>query len=405
MHAGPIADRYESLDVLRGVAILGIFAVNIVAFGYTFQVLGNPSIVSAFEEPGGSFWWSISSGFFTHKFITIFSGLFGAGIVLMLGEEKSSPKTPIHRRRMFWLFMIGMVHAHLLWYGDILVPYAVTGFLIARARVWRSRTLVIVGTLLVIFNFGLFYLQDFSLGMMSPEEFKEMSEQMWSPPPDVLQAEIEKFRLGFFERIPHTIGNSLIFQGVQTIGFGFRTAGVMMFGIALYKTGFLTLRWRLSTYAILGVVCTALGLAGSLWGTHHHLMTEFNMLEVFPGQAALYWGSLFQSFGYAALVMLVCSFGGLIQLLRIPFAAAGRMALSNYLASTIIGILIFYGPPGLGKIGTMDYSQLAAVVGGVWLFILVWSSMWMALFRFGPAEWIWRSLTYGRLQPVLKNSD
>ncbi|MEO1136007.1 MAG: DUF418 domain-containing protein, partial [Pseudomonadota bacterium] len=78
------------------------------------------------------------------------------------------------------------------------------------------------------------------------------------------------------------------------------------------------------------------------------------------------------------------------------------MALSNYLLSTIIGVGIFYGPPGLGKIGTVSFEGLAMTVGAVWLFILAWSPIWLMVFRFGPFEWLWRTLTYGRLQPLLK---
>lgn len=399
MDASPASNRHESLDVLRGVAILGIFAVNIIGFGYTFQVFGNPSATPAFYEQGGAFWWMVSTGLFTQKFITIFSALFGAGIIMMLGEEKASPKIPIHRRRMFWLVVFGMLHAHLLWYGDILFPYAIIGFLVARSRIWRSRSLIIIGTILVILNFGLVALQGMAPTFMPPEEFIEMKNQTWAPPPEVLQAEMDKYRFGFFERIPFTVGNSLMFQVVQTLGFGLRTAGMMMFGMVLYRSGFLTLQWRPRLYGVLGLIFTVIGVLGSFWSAHHHIETEFSMLELFSGQAVLYWASLIQAFGYASLVMAICTIGGL-KILRMPFAAAGRMALSNYLASTIIGVMVFFGPPGLGRIGSMDFPGLARVVGGVWLFILIWSPIWLAVFRFGPAEWLWRTLTYGRLQPV-----
>jgi uncharacterized protein len=125
------------------------------------------------------------------------------------------------------------------------------------------------------------------------------------------------------------------------------------------------------------------------------------MFELFNGQAAQYWASLPHAFGYAALVMALCKLP-FLALLRAPFAAAGRMALSNYLACSIIGALLYYGPPGLGLIGKVNYTQMAVTVAVVWLAILVWSPLWLALFRFGPFEWLWRSLTYWRLQPLLK---
>jgi len=399
--ASPVTDRFQSLDILRGIAILGIFAVNILAFGFTFHVLANPSVVPVYNDAFGEFWYALSVTVFHQKFITIFSALFGAGIVLMLGEEKASPKISIHRRRMFWLLVIGMVHAHLFWYGDILVPYAVIGFLVARSRIWRVRNLLIAACILILINFGMFMLQGVSTQYMSPEELAEMKLQMWAPTRELLQVEYEKFRAGFFERIPFTIGNSVFFQIIQLVGFGARTAALMMIGMVLYRVGFLTLRWGVVPYLLLGVICSALGLFGSYWAVSHHHATDFSMAESLSGQAAIYWASLIQAFGYAAFIMGICKIDA-FKVLCAPFAAMGRMALSNYLASTLIGVLIFYGPPGLGKIGTMNFSQLAMIVGANWVFMLIWSSFWLSIFRFGPAEWIWRSLTYWRLQPMFK---
>ena len=404
MIAAPKTDRFESLDVLRGVAILGIFAVNILAFGFPWYAISNPTIFPDAFNNGGDFWWTLSTGAFQFKFITLFSAMFGAGIVLMVGEEPDSDKLPIHRRRMFWLLVIGIVHCYVIWYGDILAPYAIAGFLAAGARKWPVRQLLAVAAILIILNFGLYYLQDISLRYMSSEELAELVDQMWAPTPEKLQAEIDIYRSNIFERFPHAAFNALMAHLMQGGFLMMRTIGVMMIGMALYKSGFLTLRWPPMRYLAIGVIATAIGAAGSFWGTRNFINVEFNILAVFPGQAALYWSSLVQAFGYASLIMFLCTIPTL-KLLRAPFAAAGRMALSNYLASSIIGVLIFYGPPGLGKFASFSFADLAKVVGGVWLFILIWSPIWLSIFRFGPAEWAWRSLSYGWPQPMLETAN
>ncbi len=401
MQAGPRQERFESLDVLRGVAILGIFAVNILAFGFPWYAISNPTIVPELYRQGGAFWWTVSETLFQMKFITLFTAMFGAGVVLMVGEEKPSPKTAIHRTRMFWLFVIGMIHNYVFWYGDILVPYAIAGLIVAGARTWTPRRLLIVAAVLIALNFGVLYAQQFAFQYMSPEELDTMIAQMWAPPPDALEEEFELYRSGFFERVGPTAFDSFMSQIMQGLIFALRTIGIMMAGMALYKSGFLTLRWSAGVYFGLGAACAGIGAAGSYWAAQHSMSAGFDMLQSYPSSAALYWASLVQSFGYAALVMGLCTIAKL-KPLRAPFAAAGRMALTNYLASTFIGVFIFYGPPGLGKIGTMGFDGLAKVVAGVWLFILVWSPIWLALFRFGPFEWLWRTLTYGRAQPILR---
>jgi len=404
MTTTPKSDRFESLDVLRGVAILGIFAVNIIAFGYPFYALTNPSIFPDAYTDTGAFWWALSQGVFQFKFVTLFSAMFGAGIVLMIGEEPDSGKILIHQRRMFWLLIIGIIHCYVLWYGDILAPYAIAGFLVAGARIWPTRQLLIVATALITLNFGLYYLQDISLRYMSSEELTEVISAMWAPSPDKLQTEIELYRSGLFERLPHAAFNAFMAHLMQGGFLMMRTIGVMMIGMALYKSGFLTLRWSPMHYLLVGAVASALGAMGSFWSAQHAIQVDFNILTVFPGQAALYWASLIQAFGYASVVMFLCTLP-MLKLFRTPFAAAGRMALSNYLASTLIGVLIFYGPPGLGKFATFSFADLAKVVGSVWLFILVWSPVWLSVFRFGPGEWAWRSLSYRRLQPILKTAS
>ena len=213
----PATDRFESLDVLRGVAILGIFAVNILGFAFPFYALSNPTAFPEAMADGGAFWWTVSTAGFQFKFVTIFSALFGAGIVLMLGEDANTEKLSLHHRRMRWLLLIGLAHAYLVWYGDILVPYAVAGFLIAGARVWPPNKLYKVGAALILGTYSFFVLQEFGFLAMDAEMRDETIAEMWAPPPDQINAHIASYRGNIIERLPRLAEDTLMAQLTQGV--------------------------------------------------------------------------------------------------------------------------------------------------------------------------------------------
>ncbi len=401
MLAGPQQDRFESLDILRGVAVLGILAINIQAMAMPVAYFANPSLNTQFFVGEGRDIWGIASTFFQFKFITIFSALFGAGIVLMVGEEKPSPKFGLHYRRMFWLLILGSLHAYLIWFGDILTPYAIAGLIVVLARRWRVRTLFIVGFILIALASLMMVAQHFALEHMPAEQRDEMLAQMFAPPPEAIAAEIEAYRGGFFARLPETAPNALLFQMVQSIFLAPRNIGVMMFGMALYKMGFFTLGWSFLRYVILGAAALAIGYIGSNYATVQMFTVEFDPLRLAGAQSAQYWGSLPHAFGYSALVMALAKLP-FLGLIRAPFAAAGRMALTNYLMCSVIGVILYYGPPGFSRIGTVSYPEQAMTMAAIWIAILIWSPLWLARYRFGPFEWLWRSLTYWSPQPMRK---
>ena len=401
MLAGPRLERFESIDVLRGVAVLGIFVVNILAMAQPPAFFDNAALSPAFHTDEGRSLWTIMSTFFQFKFITIFSALFGAGIILMVGEDKPSPKVNVHYRRMAWLAVFGALHGFVLWYGDILLPYAISGSIAVLARRWRPRTLLIVaGVLLAVFP-ALLLLQHVSLGAMTPEQIAEAMGDTAPPTAEDIQSQIAAFRGAFPARLADMFTTSLQFEFMQGLALIPRHLGVMMSGMAFFKLGFFTMRWPFMTYLISGLVALAIGLAGSYYNAVATIAAEFDHLKLGLPLSALFVGSLFHSFGYAALIMALCQIPGL-GFLRLPFAAAGRMALTNYLACSFVGVFLYWGPPGLGRVGETPYPEMARVVGMMWIGILVWSPIWLALFRFGPFEWLWRSLTYWKVQPLLR---
>ena len=395
MIVAPKADRLVGIDALRGVAVLGILMMNVQTFAM---------VPSAYEYPLAHMdmtglnaeVWAIAHTFFSMKFITIFSALFGAGIMLMVGENES---TGVHYRRMLWLLAFGLLHAYLLWYGDILVPYALFGMLAVKARFWSPAKLAIWGFGLISLT-GLLVIGLFHAVMM----MKGFDPAIMGMTAEELAAAVAAHQTSYLTYLP---GNAMLTAGSEVgtlIVFGGRIIGVMFLGMALFKNGFLTGALKSSTYLGIALPSLLVGLGLSGWGAQHALAVNFALETAWQDSAANYIGSLIAALGYAAAVMFICKSGWFSWVVHV-FAATGRMAFTNYLTQTLIMTFIFIGAPGLGLFGTMERIDQAKLVLLVWALQLIWSPLWLSRFRFGPFEWAWRSLTYGRLQPLLRKSD
>lgn len=394
--AQPKFDRHFSIDAIRGIAVLGIFMMNIQAFAMVFEAYQFPQVHMDFTGANRDVWF-YSHVFFNLKFITIFSALFGAGIVLMLGEDKGA-SLGVHYRRMFWLLLIGLVHAWVFWAGDILVPYALLGMLVVLARRMPPLGLAIMGLILVTIT-GLLMAVGFSfLPMMSPEDLESMR-----PSAQTVAETVAVYQAGFVDRLAENASLTMMAEIMQLTFFAGRLAGVMFLGMALFKWGFLTLRWSFVQYLLSAIVALGIGLPICWYGTSHLLETDFALDQFWLGEMANYVGSLFVSFGYAAVIMLLCKLGALLRLILHPFAAVGRMAFTNYLTHTLVATFIFVGTPGLGMIGEVERIDQFKIVVAVWVFQLIFSTIWLSMFRFGPMEWVWRSLTYWKPQPMRKS--
>jgi uncharacterized protein len=395
MQTAPKLDRLISIDALRGVAVLGILMMNVQAFAMIAQAYDNP--LAHMDMTGANAdVWATANTFFSVKFITIFSALFGAGIMLMVGEGE---KTGKHQTRMNWLLVIGLIHAHIFWWGDILVSYALFGMIAVRARNWSVRKLLIWAAGLITLV-GLMLTGLFASFTLIPDGIDPVKLGMALGPED-LESLVATYQAGFVEHIGPNSAQALGGEIAGTLLFGGRVLGVMYIGMALFKTGFLSATWKSSHYLLIAVFALAIGLGLSGLSTQIALDTNFDLEHKWSEFAANYVGSLFAALGYAAVVMLICKakvFGFIVNI----FAATGRMAFTNYLTQTLIMTFIFVGSPGLGLFGTMERVEQAQLVMAVWVLQLVWSPIWLSMFRFGPFEWLWRSLTYGKLQPMSK---
>jgi len=395
-------ERIVAIDALRGFAVLGILIMNIQEFAMIDAAYLNPSAYGSLE--GIHKWvWILSHIFADQKFMTVFSILFGAGIFMITrnAESRGLKSAGLHYRRTFWLLLIGMMHAYLLWRGDILVPYALCAFLVFLFRKIPPKRLVILGILIIMVSSLIFLFFGWTIQYWPDEAYEDMLKD-WKPSGAEVSRQVTILQSGWLDQMAWRVPAVLNFQTLVFLIWSFwRVTGLMLIGIALYKWGVLTgartPRFYLTALLIGFGIGLPIVISGVVMNFRHHFSLDFSM---FRGSQFNYWGSLFVSFGYINTVMLIFKSGSLERLKR-WFAAVGRMAFTNYLLQSLICTLIFYGH-GLGLFGRVERAGQILVVFGVWIILLIYSNVWLGRHRFGPVEWLWRSLTYMKRQPMRK---
>jgi uncharacterized protein len=392
--------RIVSLDVLRGFALLGILVINIQSFSMIFSAYMNPTAYG--DLTGANYWvWLLSHVLTDQKFMTIFSMLFGAGIVLLSSrvEARGQSATGVHYQRMFWLIVFGLLHAYLLWYGDILFLYGICGLVVYLFRKLSPRKLLVLGLLTIAVSSALFLFFGWSMQFWPPEALEELTQD-WQPTLERTAEEVAIYQGGWLEQMNHRVPKSFELETFGLLIWGFwRAGGLMLVGMGLYKVGVFTLKRSAGFYAALIMGALLVGIPTVSYGVHRNFTVGWDIhSSFFFGWQFNYWGSLIVSMGWIGLVMLVCQRSALTALTR-PLAAVGQTAFSNYILQTVICTSIFYGH-GLGVFGQVERVGQIAIVAAVWAFQLAVSPLWLRRFRFGPLEWLWRTLTYGRLQPM-----
>ena len=388
----PPSDRITSLDALRGFALLGILVINIRVFSMPEQTLLNPTVYGDFT--GLDYWtWFLGHVFAQAKFITVFSALFGAGVLLFVEskEEKGQDAARLHLRRTAVLIAIGLLHAYLLWYGDILVTYGLTGIFLLFVRDLDARRLTTLAGVFLLFVPAIELFAAVSIG-------GEAIAAQWQPAEAAIREQVATYRGGWLDQMSHRVSSSFQRQTSGFIGQSFwRVGGVMLLGMALYKKGVLTGERSTAFYRRLvagGVVGVGIVVAGVAY-------VEAND---WSAGAALYWrqfnyvGSLLVAGGYVGLVTLFVRWRGEGLATR-ALAAVGRTAFTNYLLQTVVATTIFYGH-GLGLFGSVSRVEAMGIVVAIWAVQVPLSVLWLRYFRFGPVEWVWRTLTYGEAQPM-----
>lgn len=394
--------RYISLDTLRGFALLGILMMNAIAFAYPEIVYSNPFAMGSLSS--ADLWqWVLTDLFFAEKFYALFSMLFGAGIVLMANKQSDPQRAKnLHYRRMLWLLMIGLIHGYLLWWGDILVTYAISGMLIYSCRHWRIRSLWIVAVLLQLAITCLYLLMYWGWDVMPVDELAESKAVFW-PSEQTLRAEINANLGSWWQQTTYRVATTIEYQTSYLIPLIVRMSGIMLIGMALYKSGVLLATRSSRFYLTHLLLFLPLGVALSACGAWAIASSEFALPSSFSTDRLWnLWGSLLTAWGYTCLFMLIVqqakvSASGIGGRITAWLAPVGQMALTNYLMQSVLCGLIFYGW-GMGLYASLSRWQVSMVVVAIWLIEISWSRWWLTRFQFGPVEWIWRSATQRRRQ-------
>ena len=417
--------RIESLDVIRGVALFGILLMNIAAFGLPMMAYNDPSIIGG-DAGADLAAWVINSLLFEGTMRGMFSLLFGAGMVVLTARLEASgaglKTADIYYRRLLWLVLFGFIDAYfLLWFGDILWLYGIVGLFLFPFRVLPPRHLMLAGVIalagMVLWNqvdndrYGQKY-DAWQAAMAAEADGLELDEDQqaaveaweaveaeYKPDAETLQAEIDAHRGGYLDLLAFNAGMVAWWHTWGTYRWGFLDVfGMMLIGMALLKAGFLTLERRSRDYWLMVGVGYGVGLLVNAREVTMLVDAGFTIPAFFESAVTYDLGRLAMTMGHVGLLLLWCR-SGAVGVLQRSLAAVGRMALTNYIAQAVICIAVFSGF-GLGQFAEWPRHQLYWLVFGIWLAQLVWSPLWLTRFRFGPLEWLWRSLTYWKRQPL-----
>ena len=422
------ADRIKSIDAIRGVALLGILLMNIPGFGINWDFWYN---ITHSPRSGNDYTaFKFMTMFFEGTMRGLFSMLFGAGMILFMQNKKDIPGRPpvaeYYYRRLLWLVFFGLINAFvILWDGDILFYYGLCGMVLFPFRKLNPKWLVVIA--LACVSFGLIKKQwswnetrsrreAYKEAVAAKKENKHLSPEQqgaitkWEqlttnqkPDTAVMNNNVRKMRSGYFTIFNYFIPQNVDFEVYYLYYDGWDMFVMMFLGMAMFLWGFFTNKLRTSTYVMWMLIGYGIGIPvawqlfdkgyfGVLniddfvdrWSSSHFVFVEFRRIPI--------------TIGHASLIMLIYRSGWLRWLMK-ALANVGQMAFSNYLMQSIICTLFFYGY-GLGYYNKLKFYELYYVVGAVWIFQLIFSSIWLSYFRFGPFEWLWRSLTYWRKQPM-----
>ncbi|MEL6877388.1 MAG: DUF418 domain-containing protein [Pseudomonadota bacterium] len=400
------ADRIASLDFIRGLAVMGILAANIVAFGQPFSAYMFPeSFLVPTGDPGG--WqWIAQFVIIDGKMRGLFTLLFGAGLILFMDRAWARGATRwLQARRLLWLLAFGLIHFFFIWRGDILAYYALVGWIVLLCLKWSAKTQLTVGLLgylvgailYAIMMVPLAFVADGPMGEQAA--FAEMRDSLEAGKQealadDVIETEVKQSGdyAGFVE---HRANEHWFEPLTNLLFFSIETFPLMLIGVALYRLGFFSGTWdsaKMRRWGWIALIGGGLLHFVIAWWVKSNGFTYYGTLSAFVGISPI--PRLLMVLGMAALLVLAApkATGWLGQ----RVSAAGRAAFTNYLGTSILMLLVFHGW-ALGLFGELNRPQLYLVTAIAWLIMLAWSKPWLDRFKYGPLEWLWRCLTYGRV--------
>ena len=419
--------RIRSIDTLRGVALLGILLMNIIAFGLPYASYFNPIFDANLEGINLSTYIAMDV-FVEGSMRGIFSMLFGAGFLLFITKPDANEGLVrgLYFRRTVLLILIGVFNAYILvWPGDILFTYGVAGLLLYVFRHYSAKKLALISgvifALLAIMHtashMGSRGLREEVLeieALPASIELNEVQQQKlaeWDTfldqqlfTPELVEQDLQIRKGGYIETFQFLVPFNLIIQTVGLVASGLWDAlAMMLLGMAFMKWGIFNASRSMKFYLGMFVIGFGTGLPINYFEVNAFVSSGFEIYWEAANRPTYDLGRLLVAIGYIGLIMMICK-SGILHLLRSALASVGQMALTNYLSQSLICNAIFMGW-GFNLLGELDRFQIYYVVLGVWLFQLIVSPIWLRYFRFGPAEWLWRSLTYKNKQQWRLQAD
>ncbi len=398
--------RLPALDLIRGVAVLGILAVNLAGFAGPTTATLTPAW-NGTAAPADEVWFAFVMLVFEGKMRALFTLLFGAGLALFVARADAAGRDgpTLQLKRLAWLFAFGCLHFFGFWWGDILTLYALVGVVALVLRGLETRAMV-ASALLLFAGWHLwgavealpavFAETRVNAGTASPAELGEVTAAR-AARARATASELAHERGDFLALAERKLARNWDWPLWAAWGSLGETLPLMLLGIALLRSGFFAGEWP--RQRLIALAAWGIGLGGALsaalvgWCWRAGFAVERTEATIIAVGAVPH---LLMALGYAAALMLVAPrLGG--TALGARLIAAGRMAFTNYLAMTVVMTALFYGW-GLGLIGHVPERWHGAFVALGWALMLGWSAPWLARFRYGPLEWAWRSLTYGEVQ-------
>jgi uncharacterized protein len=395
-----VSGRIASLDILRGFAVPGILIMNIQSFAMIGSAYINPTSYGDFT--GLNKWvWILSAVFANEKFMSIFSMLFGAGVLLFISTAniKGINYKIFHYRRMLFLFIFGMLHAYLIWYGDILVAYSLCGMLVYVFRNKKPLTLIMWSALFFIVPVLINFFIGLSVLYWPQEAILEFNAE-WRPESSAALSEINAMRGGWIAQMQYRVASAFWMQTFLMLWWGFwRIMAMMLLGMALFKWNVLQAQKSKHFYLKMLIIGSSTGIALCSWGVYDNFRAGWVFhYSMFWGSIHNYIGSVALALGYIAAVMLLVNSQG-FQKLKKLLSNVGRMAFSNYIIMSFLGMFIFYGN-GLGLFGKVERIGQLGITLAIWIVLFVFSALWLKYYKMGPLEWLWRILTYGKREEI-----
>jgi uncharacterized protein len=408
----PAGDRILTLDIVRGIAVMGILGMNIVGFAMPEAAYLNPAAYGT-NGPADLASWAFSFVLIDGKMRGLFSFLFGASLLLVVERAEASGRNPaaVHYSRMIWLLVFGLIHFYLIWSGDILSLYAPVGMAAYFFR--RASPTVLIGAALGLLVVQALYFANLAFSFhqaaaaaaapgATPEALRQwagMTEGLGRYTPGQLAEILARYRGSYAGIAGYSLTENRLAPILSLRVFGCETLAYMLLGMAALKSGFLTGAWENRRYAL--VMLTGFGIGVPAYALLAWLQIDggFSVPGVVTYGLAVTVPLRPPMIAATAAAIILATRGGGALVARV--AAAGRAAFSNYLGTSILMTGLFYGW-GFGLFGDLSRIQLWLPVAAMWALILLWSKPWLDRFDYGPFEWLWRSLARWKLQPMRK---